>query len=148
MYTNAQILSAILSTFLQPVVNNISSSYLKKIPFLGSVENKIKSMGFASPNWSLSDELAPFSEVISSSMIEPMLNKYISNVPDESLPKIAHSLVDKAISNGELRILDGYITLDMNDLTRLKNLLNWNLPITETDTYKVITEQPLEENKI
>lgn len=74
-------------------------------------------------------------------MMEPFLTKYISNIPDEAIPSTAHAIVDKAISDGELKILDGYITLEEDDLNRLKNLLNWNLPIKEDYSYKVKTSQ-------
>ena len=136
-YSNSQILSAVLANYLQPIVSTLSNSYVKKIPFLSMIENKVKSWGLTSPNWSIADELAPFTEVLSSNMIEPMINKYLSNMPDDSIPQLAHSIVDKAVENGELKILDGYITLDSNDLKRLKDLLNWNLPVKESDKYHV-----------
>ena len=144
-YSNSQILSAVLANYLQPMVSQLSSSYMKNIPFLNMIENKVKSMGITSPNWSIANELAPFTEVISSNMIEPFINKYLSNVPDESIPTIAHSIIDKAISNGELKIADGYITLDSDDLKRFKDLLNWNLPIKEVERYKVKISEGEEE---
>ena len=136
-YTNSQILSAVLATYIQPMVSQLSSSYMKNIPFLNMVENKVKSLGLTNPNWSLSTELAPFTEVLTSNMIEPMINKYLSNVPDDAIPNLAHSIVDKAIDNGELKVLDGYITFDSDDLKKLKDLLDWNLPLKEVEKYKV-----------
>lgn len=140
-YSNSQILSAVLSNFLQPLVIQLSSSYLKNIPFLNMIENKVKSLGIANPNWSIVNELTPFADAISDNMIEPILSKYISNIPDEAIPAIAHSVVDKAISQGELKLLDGFVTLDNSDLTRLKNLLNWNLPLKHEEEYKVIDNE-------
>ena len=144
-YTNSQILSAVLANYIQPLVSQLSSSYIKKIPALGMIENKVKSWGLTSPNWSLADELSPFTKVLSSNMIEPMISKYLSNIPDESIPMLAHSIVDKAVENGELRVLDGYITLDSDDLKRLKDLLNWNLPLDNKEAYQVKTSEPINE---
>lgn len=141
MYSNAQILSAVLSKYLQPLVTQFSSSYLKNIPFLNMIENKVKSIGIANQNWNIANELAPFTESISSSIIVPMLSKYVSNIPDEAIPKMAHSIVDKAIENGELKLLDGYVTLDSNDLDRLKNLLDLNLSLKDENEYEVITDE-------
>ena len=145
-YTNAQILSAVLSTYLepliQPVVNQISSEGLRKIPALNMVENKIKSWGIVSPNWSLANEITPFSEVVFGKVITPLINKYVSQLPDESIPDMAHGIVDKALQDGEIKILDGYVTLDKEDIQKLKNLLNWNLPLEKTNRYEVVTSEP------
>lgn len=140
-YSNSQILSAVLATYIQPMVSQISSSYMKNLPFINMIENKVKSLGIASPNWSLAAELAPFTETLTNNMIEPFINKYLSNVPNEAIPSMAHSIVDQAISNGEMKILDGYITLDGDDLKRLKDLLNWNLPLKEVEKYQVKTSE-------
>lgn len=145
-YTNSQILSAVLATFLQPLVVQVSDNYMKNLPFVNAIENKVKHWGIASPNWSLASELSPFTEVLSSNMIEPFINKYLSNIPDESIPKLAHSIVDKAMKDGELKILDGYITLDGNDLNKLKNLLNWNMPLDNNESYQVKTAEPIHNN--
>ena len=144
-YTNAQILSAVLSNFLEPLVNPIitqlANNGIGKMPAVSMIENKIKSWGIVSPNWTLANELTPFTDIVFGKIISPMINKYVSQLPDEAIPKMAHGIVDKAISNGEMNILDGYITLDIDDLKRLKNLLNWNLPLDNTEEYTVITSE-------
>ena len=144
-YTNAQILSAVLSNFLEPLVNPIitqlANNGIGNMPAVRMIENKIKSWGIVNPNWTLANELTPFTDIVFGKVISPMINKYVSQLPDEAIPKMAHGIVDKAISNGEMSILDGYITLDIDDLKRLKNLLNWNLPLDNTEEYTVITSE-------
>lgn len=59
---------------------------------------------------------------------------------------MAHGLVDKAIQNGGLELMEGRLKFDMNDLRELKNLLDYNLPLAKKDEYEVITSKKKEEN--
>jgi hypothetical protein len=52
-YTNSQILAAVLNKWLQPVVLQLSQAKMASFPFVQAIENKVKSIGFVSPNWSL-----------------------------------------------------------------------------------------------
>lgn len=138
-YTNSQILSAVLNKWLQPVVLQLSQAKMSTFPFVQAIENKVKSSGFVSPNWSLTHELAPMIEPITNSIVQPMLNKYISNIPDEAIPAMAHSIIDKAMANGKLELMEGKLIFDKEDLSELKHLLDYNLPLSQTDGYKVKT---------
>lgn len=138
-YTNSQILSAVLNKWLQPVVLQLSQAKLSTFPFIQALENKAKSTGWVSPNWSIMSELSPLVEPITNSIMQPMLNKYISSVPDEAIPSMAHSIVDKALADGKLELMEGKLIFDKEDLTELKNLLNYNLPLNNTEVYTVLT---------
>ena len=59
---------------------------------------------------------------------------------------MAHGLVDKAIQNGGLELMEGRLKFDMNDLRELKNLLDYNLPLQKKEEYEVITSKKKEEN--
>lgn len=141
-YTNSQILSAVLNKWLQPVVLQLSQAKMSSFPFVQALENKMKSTGWVSPNWSLTQELAPMIEPITNSIVQPMLSKYLSTVPDEAIPSMAHGIIDKALSNGKLELMEGKLIFDKDDLTELKNLLDYNLPLKQTETYNVITSSP------
>lgn len=138
-YTNAQILSAVLNKWLQPVVVQLSQAKLASFPFIQAIENKVKSTGWVSPNWSVVREFAPMIEPVTNSIVQPMLNKYLSNIPDEAIPAMAHGVIDKAIADGELELFEGKLILDKEDLAELKNLLNYNLPLSNEQGYKVKT---------
>lgn len=112
--------------------------------FVQGLENKIKSLGWVSPNYTLMADVAPLIEGITGSVVAPVLNKYLSMVDDESIPQMAHNIVDEALKNGKLSLMEGKVELETEDLIELKNLLNYNLPIKEGQTYKVITEEPKE----
>lgn len=139
MYSNAQILSAVLNKWLQPVILQFSQAKLSSFSFVQAIENKVKNIGFVSPNWSLVRELSPMIEPITNSLVQPMLGRYLSNIPDEAIPSMAHSIIDKAIANGSLELMEGKLIFDKEDLTELKKLLNYNLPLKQSDEYVVKT---------
>ncbi len=139
-YSNAQILSAVLNKYMQPLVNTLAMSKLQAVPFVQGIENKVKSMGWVSSNWSIVSELAPYTEAVSASLIGPILTQYISNIPDEAIPELAHGIVDKAILEGELKLIDGYISFDKHDLDKLKTLLNINLPLSQSVEGYIVIE--------
>lgn len=144
MYTNAQILSAVINKWSQPLIKTLLSSKVQSMGFVQGLENKIKSLGWVSPNYTLMADVAPLIEGITGSVVAPVLNKYLSMVDDESIPQMAHNIVDEALKNGKLSLMEGKVELETEDLIELKNLLNYNLPIKEGQTYKVITEEPKE----
>jgi hypothetical protein len=144
MYTNAQILSAVINKWAQPLIKTLLAGKVQSISFLQNIEAKVKSTGWVSPNWSLMQDLSPIMEGITGSLITPMLSKYLSMVDDASIPKMAHDIVDEALKQGKLSIMEGKVELETEDLIELKNLLNYNLPMREEQTYKVITEEPKE----
>lgn len=144
-YTNSQILSAVLSKFLQPLVQMYGGEKLASLPFVKALENKAKSTGFVSGNWSLMKELSPLLENVSGRLITPVLNSYLSKVDDAQLPYMAHSIVDSAIANGKLELLDGAIEFEKSDLHKLKMLLNINLPLKEGDVYEVKETEDINE---
>ena len=143
-YTNSQILSAVLNKWLQPIVQQLAGQKLSSFPFLSGLENKIRSTGWVSPNWSLSAELAPFMQSLTGTMLEPLIVSYLSKVPDEALPEMAHTLVDQAIANGGITLFDGNVSFDKSDMEELKRLLEFNLLIQRKEHYEV--KQPPKTN--
>ena len=140
MHTNSQILAAVVSQWMQPLIGSFVGSKVGNIPMLGAAENWIKNLGIVSQNYSIMKDLMPIIGGASDVIIVPMLSKYLSMVDDASLPAMAHGIVDKAIENGELSLAEGFITFEEQDLKRLKRLLELNLPLTKDDMYIVKTE--------
>lgn len=146
MITNAHKLSAVLTTWINPVVQQFAAGRMSTLPFVQLIENKVKSSGWVSPAWSLASEISPILNNVSSALVHPMLQRYISQVPDANLPKMAHSIVDEAIRQGQLSIMEGKIVFEKEDLEELKQLLSYNLPLTAEDDYEVITEPRAEDS--
>lgn len=90
-------------------------------------------MGWVSPNWSLIAELSPLMESVTGNIVAPMINKYISQIDDASIPKIAHEVVDNALKNGELSLFEGKVVFEQSDLKQLKKLLDLNLPYNQEE---------------
>lgn len=136
-YTNSQILSAVLNRWLQPVVQQLAGQKLSSIPLFSGIENKIRSTGWVRPDWSMAAELAPFMTTMTGTMIEPLINSYLSKVPDEAIPQMAHAIADQAITNGGWSLFDGNLTFDKADMEELKKLLDYNLPLQKAEHYEV-----------
>lgn len=128
MYTNAQILAAVLNKWAQPLVKSLIGNYVGSLPALQMVENKVRSMGWVSPKWSLMGELSPLMETITGNAFAPFAAKYLSMFDDATLPAMAHNIVDDAIKRGDLSLLEGKIVFEKSDLEELKRLLTLNLP--------------------
>lgn len=140
MYTNSQILAAVISQWLQPLIGSVMAGKMGNIPMLGAAENWIKNLGIVSPNYSIMKDLMPIIGGASDVIIIPMLSKYFAKVDDASLPAMAHGIVDKALENGELSLAEGFITFEETDLKKLKRLLELNLPLPDESGYIVKTE--------
>jgi hypothetical protein len=140
MYTNAQILAAVLNKWAQPIVQTLLSGKVQSFGFLQNLEAKIKSTGWVSSNYSLLKDLNPLMESITGSVMQPVLNQYLSQLDDASIPKMAHDIVDNALKQGSLNLFEGNIELEKEDLEELKKLLDYNLPIKADSAYEVKME--------
>jgi hypothetical protein len=140
MATNAKILSAVLNRWAQPLVGTFLNSHIQNIPFVQGIQNKIRSMGWVSSNWSVMSELSPLMESVTGNLIAPMVEKYLGGIDDASIPKMAHSIVDDALKNGELSMFEGKVVFEASDLKKLKRMLELNLPYNSNEDVVVITD--------
>ena len=134
---NHQILSAVLNKWAQPLVGELVNKGMQSLPMMQALQNRVRSSGWVSPQWSLTAELGGLLEGVSGALVLPMLNSYLSQLDDASLPQMAHAIVDKAIAQGRLTLFEGNVVFDESDLRQLKRLLELNLPVSEEETYQV-----------
>lgn len=134
---NHQILSAVLNKWAQPLIGEFVSNGIQSLPVLQALQNKVRSTGWVSPQWTLMSELGGLLEGVSESLVQPLLNSYLSQLDDASIPQMAHAIVDKAIAQGHLTLFEGNIIFDEADLKQLKRLLELNLPVGMEETYTV-----------
>lgn len=137
--TNAQILSAVISKWSQPLMPVLMNTFLSQVSSsLLPVEKFLKNWGFAGQNWSISDDIKNLSSVGVSRMLQPLLSKYFSKIPDEMIPIIAHNYVDSAIQSGSISLIGGRLVFEKEDLVELKRYLDCNMPYeNETEEYEV-----------
>ena len=137
MWSNRQILAAVLNKWLQPALQQMASTKLMQLPFLANIEAKVKSTGWVSPMWSMANEVAPLLGGVTTQLIEPMISQYLQGIPDQAIPKMAHQLVENAMKQGQLSLFEGNVVFELCDLEELHKLLKYNLPIKEEECYKV-----------
>ena len=137
MWSNRQILAAVLNKWLQPALQQMASTKLMQLPFLANIEAKVRSTGWVSPMWSLANEVAPLLGGVTTQLVEPMISQYLQGIPDQAIPKMAHQLVENAIKQGQLTLFEGNVVFELCDLEELQKLLKYNLPIKEEECYKV-----------
>ncbi|WP_151248427.1 hypothetical protein [Parabacteroides distasonis] len=144
MYSNAQKLAAVLNKWAQPAIQGLLGTRLRQLPFIANIDAKLRSTGWVSPMWSISKEISPLLDGLSSSLVEPMLARYLQGIPDEAIPELAHKVVEDAIRNGGLSLFEGKVEFETDDLEELRTLLRYNLPVPEkTGSYEVLTEEPI-----
>ena len=140
MITNARILGAVLNKWAQPLVASFIGANIQNVPFVQGLQNKVRSMGWVSPNWSFMSELSPLMESVTGNIIAPMIERYVSGMDDASIPKVAHSIVDDALKHGELSLFEGKVVFERSDLEQLKRLLVLNMPLNPDDEVTIKTE--------
>ena len=136
-YSNSQILAAVVSEWARPAISQIAAGNLMRLPMLQSLQATISSLGIVSGSYALQKDIEPLIQPIVNSLITPMLARYFGQIPEESIPQMAHDIVDKMRDNGPVSVLEGMVTFDEEDITELSDLLDKNLPVGQTPGYQV-----------
>lgn len=136
-YSNSQILAAVVSEWARPAISQIAAGNIMQLPMLQSLQATISSLGLVSGTYNLQKDIEPIIQPVVNSLITPMLARYFGQIPEESIPQMAHDIVEKIRYNGPLSILEGVITFDEEDLDELSDLLQKNLPVESVDHYQV-----------
>ncbi len=136
-YKNSQILAAVVSEWARPAISQIAAGNLMRLPMLQSLQAAIGSLGIVSGSYAIQKDLEPLIQPIVNSLITPMLARYFGQIPEESIPQMAHDIVEKMRDNGSLSVLEGMVTFEEEDLAELADLLDKNLPVGQTPSYQV-----------
>ena len=136
-YKNSQILAAVVSEWARPAISQIAAGNLMRLPILQSLQATISSLGIVSGSYALQKDIEPLIQPIVNSLITPMLARYFGQIPEESIPQMAHDIVEKMRNNGPVSVLEGMVTFDEEDITELSDLLDKNLPVGQTPGYQV-----------
>ena len=136
-YSNSQILAAVVSEWARPAISQIAAGNIMRLPMLQSLQATISSLGIVSGSYALQKDIEPLIQPIVNSLITPMLARYFGQIPEESIPQMAHDIVEKMRNNGPVSVLEGMVTFDEEDITELSDLLDKNLPVGQTPGYQV-----------
>jgi hypothetical protein len=82
-------------------------------------------------------DLSPLMESLSGSLVTPMLNRYLSQLDDATIPQMAHNIVNDALKRGSLTLFEGKVEIEREDLEQLKKLLDYNLPYSEDEAITI-----------
>lgn len=136
-YSNSQILAAVVSEWARPAISQIAANKAMRLPMLQSLQASIGSLGLVSGEYNLQKDIEPLILPVVNSLITPVLARYFGQIPEESIPQMAHDIVEKVRYNGPLSVLEGVITFDEEDLDELADLLQKNLPVENAAPYQV-----------
>jgi hypothetical protein len=146
MYSNREILAAVLTKWAEPVIQEFVGAKMGTLPFVANIEQKLKASGWVSPMWSVGSEFGPLLSKVAAPVVEPLVAQYLSGFPDEAIPQMVHSIVENAVKQGSLSLFEGKVEFEKEDLEELQKLLRYNLPIKKTMGYQVLTEELKVEN--
>lgn len=136
-FKNSQILAVVVSEWARPAISQIATGKLMHLPMLQSMQATIASLGLVSGDYALQKDIEPLIQPVVNSLVTPILAKYFGQIPEESIPQMAHDIVEKVRYNGPLSVLEGMVTFDEEDLDELADLLQKNLPVETTETYQI-----------
>lgn len=136
-YSNSQILAAVVSEWARPAISQIAASNVMRLPMPQSLQASIGALGLVSGEYNLQKDIEPLIHPVVNSLITPMLARYFGQIPEESIPQMAHDIIEKVRYNGPLSVLEGMITFDEEDLDELADLLQKNLPVENAEHYQV-----------
>lgn len=143
--TNAQILTAVILKWAEPVLPAIANNAVTGMAnSMLPVEKFLKNWGLASPQWTMAGQIQSLVSAGGAKMIRPFLENAVSKIPDSMIPQIAHEYVDGAIQQGGITLFDK-LTFEKEDLQELKKYLDCNLPYTPAEEYQV--KMPNENNQ-
>lgn len=137
-YSNAKKLAAVVSYWAHPAISQIATGKIGTLAFVRQLEQTLVASGLVGQDYKVVSEISPFVTSAVDALIEPILEAYFGKVPDASLPKLVHNLVETAMLQASFSVLDGLVTFSREDMAELKVLLDKNLPVCDGESYTII----------
>lgn len=143
MYSNTEILTAVIVTWAEPMVDEIVANRLGNLQPVATASEWVKKYFPVPNNYSIVNDLSflavPASEMMVGNFVRQGLEKL--NVKDQDVPayaaRIVDSLIEEAGKKGCVSLFNT-IELEKSDLEKLRYLLRKNLPVGEFTKYEVV----------
>jgi hypothetical protein len=143
MYSNIEILTAVIVTWAKPMVDEIVANRLGHLQPVATASEWVKKYFPVPNNYSIVNDLSflavPASEMMVGNFVRQGLEKL--NVKDQDVPayaaRIVDSLIEEADKKGNVSLFNT-VELEKSDLEKLRYLLRKNLPVDECEKYEVI----------
>lgn len=137
-WSNAQKLAAVVSFWARPALTQLATSRLSSLPMMQSLQQSIVASGLVSQAYNISADLMPIMAPVINNLLQPYLERQLAQLPDESIPALARDVLTEAEKKGSMSIMDGFLTLEAQDIQELRQLVEKNLPMAERQGYEVI----------
>lgn len=137
-WSNAQKLAAVVSHWARPAITQLATSRLSSLPMMQNLQQSIVASGLVSQAYNISADLMPIMAPVINNLLQPYLERQLAQLPDESIPALARDVLAEAEKKGSMSILDGFLTLEAQDIQELRQLVEKNLPMAESQGYEVI----------
>jgi hypothetical protein len=143
MYSNTEILTAVIVTWAKPMVDEIVANRLGNLQPVATASEWVKKYFPVPNNYSIVNDISflavPASEMMVGNFVRQGLEKL--NVSDKDVPAYAARIVDSLIEQADKKgcvSLFNTVEIEKSDLEKLRYLLRKNLPVEETAKYEVI----------
>ena len=137
-WSNAQKLAAVVSFWARPALTQLATSRLSSLPMMQNLQQSIVASGLVSQAYNISADLMPIMAPVINNLLQPYLERQLAQLPDESIPALARDVLAEAERKGSMSIMDGFLTLEAQDIQELRQLVEKNLPMAEGQGYEVI----------
>lgn len=136
-FSNAQKLAAVVSEWARPAIAQIATEKIVALPWMAELQQSMMNVGLVGNGYRITQDIQPILIPAVNALITPMLEQQFGRVPDSAIPQMARDIVKQWQHQGSVRLLDGLITLEERDISELKDLIEANLPLNESQTYQV-----------
>lgn len=127
-----------MSHWARPAITQLATSRLSSLPMMQNLQQSIVASGLVSQAYNISADLMPIMAPVINNLMQPYLEKQLAQLPDESIPALARDVLAEAEKKGSMSIMDGFLTLEAQDIQELRQLVEKNLPMAEGQGYEVI----------
>lgn len=127
-----------MSFWARPALTQLATSRLSSLPMMQSLQQSIVASGLVSQAYNISADLMPIMAPVINNLLQPYLERQLAQLPDESIPALARDVLAEAEKKGSMSIMDGFLTLEAQDIQELRQLVEKNLPMAERQGYEVI----------
>lgn len=127
-----------MSFWARPALTQLATSRLSSLPMMQSLQQSIVASGLVSQAYNISADLMPIMAPVINNLLQPYLEKQLAQLPDESIPALARDVLAEAEKKGSMSIMDGFLTLEAQDIQELRQLVEKNLPMADRQGYEVI----------
>ena len=146
MYTNVQILSAVISKWAKPLINQVLVSRLGQFAPVAAASEWVKKYFPVASNYSIVNDLSFLAVPAAEMMVAPMVGNAIAKtgLQDAQIPEYAMKIVDAMVEevkkNGKISLFNT-IELEESDVLKLRDMIIKNMPVSSDNAvveYEVI----------